>query len=69
MTSFYRWHGAVERDVELQMVVKTTAAQLPRVKARLAELHSYELPEFLVLTVENGSDEYLKWVVDQTRPH
>ena len=67
MTSFYRWKGVVERDAERQVVIKTTRERLATLQARLQELHSYELPEFVVLTVEDGSDEYLKWVIEQTR--
>jgi periplasmic divalent cation tolerance protein len=69
MTSFYRWKGVVERDTERQMVIKTTRERVGTLRARLRELHSYELPEFVVLAVEDGSDEYLKWVADQTSPH
>ena len=69
MTSFYRWKGRVERDAERQVVIKTTRARIPAVRARLGELHSYDLPEFVVVAVEDGSDEYVKWIVEQTRPH
>ena len=69
MTSFYRWKGVVERDAERQVVIKTTRERVGALRARLRELHSYELPEFVVLTVEDGSDEYLKWVMEQTSPH
>jgi len=41
MTSTYRWKGAVERDAERQVVIKTTRARLEALTARLAELHSY----------------------------
>jgi periplasmic divalent cation tolerance protein len=68
MTSFYRWKGAVERDVERQLVIKTTRERLPALEARLKALHSYELPEFLVLAVEGGSAEYLSWVREATNP-
>jgi periplasmic divalent cation tolerance protein len=69
MMSFYRWKGIVEHDAERQIVVKTTRERLGALRARIRELHSYELPEFLVVAVEGGSDEYLKWVGEQTRPH
>jgi len=69
MTSFYRWKGVVERDAERQLVIKTTRERVATLRERLRELHSYELPEFVVLSVEEGSDEYLKWVVEQTSPH
>jgi periplasmic divalent cation tolerance protein len=66
MASFYRWKGAVERDAERQVVIKTTRARVPALRARLLELHSYELPEFVVVDVAGGSDAYLRWVADQT---
>ena len=69
MTSFYRWKGVVERDAERQVVIKTTRERVAALQARLRELHSYELPEFVVLTDDDGSDEYLKWVAEQTGPH
>jgi periplasmic divalent cation tolerance protein len=69
MSSFYRWKGVVEHDDERQVVIKTTRERVAAVRARLRELHSYEVPEFVVLTVEDGSDDYLKWVIEQTGPH
>ena len=69
MVSFYRWKGIVERDSERQVFIKTTRERVAALQARLGELHSYELPEFVVLTVGDGSDEYFKWVVEQTLRH
>ena len=69
MVSFYRWKGMVERETERQIVIKTTRERVTALRVRLEELHSYELPEFVVLNVEDGSDEYLEWVPEQTRPH
>jgi len=62
MLSIYRWKGAVERDTERQLVMKTTSERLVALEKRLAELHSYELPEFIVLHADGGSDAYLAWV-------
>jgi periplasmic divalent cation tolerance protein len=67
MQSFYRWKGLVVRDVERQLVIKTTRDRLPALEARLRELHSYELPELLVLPVDQGGQAYLNWIADQTR--
>ena len=66
MVSIYRWKGRVERGTERQMVIKTSRGCLPALEARLRELHSYELPELVVIAVDEGSAEYLGWVVDQT---
>jgi periplasmic divalent cation tolerance protein len=62
MTSIYRWRGAVEQDREQQLLIKTTAASLAKLQARIRELHSYEVPELLVIPATGGSDPYLTWV-------
>ena len=62
MTSLYRWRGVVERETERQVVIKATRAHVPAVQACIAELHSYELPEFVVLAVADGSTAYLDWL-------
>ena len=66
MTSLYRWRGVVERETERQLVIKTTREHVPRVQASIAELHSYELPEFMVIAVADGSAAYLDWVGRET---
>lgn len=62
MMSVYRWQGRVEEAREQQLVIKTAADRVPALAARLGELHPYELPEFLVLSVAEGSDAYLRWI-------
>ncbi len=67
MTSIYRWKGDVARDTERQVVVKTTRDRLAALEARLKALHSYELPEFVVIAADGGSAAYLEWVSAETR--
>lgn len=66
MTSTYRWKGAIERDAERQLVIKTTRARVADVQARIRTLHPYELPEFLVVGVDDGSSDYVGWVEAST---
>lgn len=66
--SVYRWQGKVERAQEWLLVIKTTDAAFPRVRDAISELHSYDLPECVVLAVEGGSPEYLKWVGESVGP-
>src|SRR5258707_10023917 len=58
--STYRWKEAVEVADERQVVIKTTAERVGDLELRLRELHSYEVPEFVVLEISQGSDTYLK---------
>jgi periplasmic divalent cation tolerance protein len=66
MTSIYRWKGAVERDTEQQLVIKTTSERLQALVERLTALHSYELPELLVVPTATGSVDYIAWVRSET---
>lgn len=68
MTSIYRWKGGVEQDREQQLFIKTTRGQLPALEARIRELHSYDVPEFLVLPTSGGSESYLRWIRESTGP-
>ena len=60
--SVYRWKGAVESAPERLLIIKTTESAFPRVRDAIRELHSYELPECVMLPIEAGSEEYLKWI-------
>lgn len=62
MQSVYRWEGKVEQAAERQLVIKTMADRVEQLKARLTELHPYDVPEFLVIKVSDGSESYLRWV-------
>ncbi len=62
ISSTYRWHGKVERAQEFLLVIKTTTAAIKYVRVAIEELHSYELPEFVVLPIEAGSEAYLDWI-------
>ncbi len=60
--SIYRWQGAIESATEWLLLIKTQDSLLPQLESALRALHSYTLPELLVLTVESGSEEYLRWM-------
>lgn len=65
--SIYRWQGKVETAAEVLMVIKTSADLVPEVESTIASLHSYDVPEFLVLPVSGGSHSYLAWLRDSLR--
>jgi periplasmic divalent cation tolerance protein len=65
--SIYRWQGKVESSQEWLLLIKTTAEKFPAVRDALRELHSYELPECIAISVEDGSAEYLQWIEDSLK--
>lgn len=64
--SFYRWQGKVEDEHEELMLIKTRRHLAEAVIARIREIHSYEIPEAVVIPVESGSADYLAWLSDET---
>ena len=64
MQSIYRWEGKVAQATEHQLIIKTTAARVETLKQRLHDLHPYDVPELLVLTISDGAESYLRWLSD-----
>jgi periplasmic divalent cation tolerance protein len=64
VTSVYRWKDKVEEAREWLLIIKTTAGVFAQVRQAIADLHSYELPECICLTVEDGSPNYLQWIAE-----
>ncbi|GAA5215476.1 divalent-cation tolerance protein CutA [Corallincola platygyrae] len=62
ITSVYMWQGEIESDTEVQLLIKSDRVRLPALESRLMSLHPYEVPEFLVLDVDSGSEDYLAWL-------
>ena len=62
MTSVYLWGGKIERGEERQLIIKTTAEQLPKIEEAFRELHPYDIPELIALEIVGGSQRYLEWV-------
>ncbi len=65
--SVYRWQGEIETANEILIIIKTTAQRIPALKEKFAQLHPYDVPEFVVLQVTDGSDPYLAWLLAGSR--
>lgn len=60
--SVYRWRDKVESASEWLLIIKTQAGAFESVRAAITELHSYELPECIMLEIGDGDQEYLEWI-------
>jgi periplasmic divalent cation tolerance protein len=67
VNSIYRWQGKVESAWEWLLLVKTTAQKFPQVRDAIRGLHSYEVPECVAISIEDGSASYLQWIEDSVR--
>lgn len=64
--SVYRWRGAIETAEEAPALFKTRAELAPVLAARIAELHSYEVPAVAVWPIEHAHPSYAAWVAEST---
>ncbi|HTP52670.1 MAG TPA: divalent-cation tolerance protein CutA [Anaeromyxobacteraceae bacterium] len=60
--SIYRWEGAISDEPEALLLLKTERHLVGALKERLPSLHPYQVPELLVLGVEDGLGPYLAWI-------
>jgi len=60
--SIYRWQGTVETANEVLVLLKTGVDRYLALETRLKELHPYEVPECLALSVAKSSQPYLHWL-------
>jgi periplasmic divalent cation tolerance protein len=65
--SYYRWNGEFYSEPEHLLIAKTKESMKSDVIAAIKELHSYEIPEIIVLPVMAGYAPYLAWVDNQIK--
>lgn len=64
--SIYRWEGKVEKQVETKVILKTRETHFEAISDYIKKHGSYDVPEVLQVSIEKGSPEYMKWVLDVT---
>ena len=60
--SIYRWQGAVETADEVAAIFKTTREMADTLIARIAGLHSYDVPCVVQWPVDKLLISYAEWV-------
>ena len=64
--SVYQWQGKIERDKEIQLIIKTRQCLFTQLEKAIQELHSYELPEIIAVPIVSGEQNYLNWIQSST---
>lgn len=65
--SIYWWQGELEEAREWQLIIKTRTARIVELEEHIKENHSYDTPEITATVISGGSDEYLDWIITETR--
>jgi periplasmic divalent cation tolerance protein len=64
MISYFFWEGAVQREAENLLLIKTAEEKYVEVEAYIREHHSYDVPEVVAIRAEQVSEPYAKWLAD-----
>lgn len=64
INSTYSWQGKIESSDEYLLLCKTTEQQYPRLEKQVKDIHPYDVPAIIALSIHTGSKEYLQWVKD-----
>ena len=65
--SIYRWKGEVREEAEVLALLKVSRNASAHLQKRLRELHPYDVPEIVAVSVDSGLPEYLHWVRENCR--
>ncbi len=64
--SIYWWKGKIEKTKEWACIIKTRKSLYKKVEKAIKEIHPYEVPEIIAISITEGSKDYLKWLSDET---
>ena len=64
--SVYWWEDELQEDSEVALIVKSTAALVPRIVERVKALHSYDCPCVVALPISAGNPAFLDWIEEET---
>ena len=62
--SVYLWKGELCEDGESTLLIKTATERVDALSSRIRALHSYEMPEIVVLDADDSLSDrrYVDWV-------
>lgn len=66
MTAVFRWDDAVQEEGEIVLLAKTRKGLFDAVEQRVREVHSYEVPCVVALSLECGSEPFMRWIGEET---
>lgn len=64
--SFYSWNDEFCCDNETLLSIKTRKENFEKIKSKIKELHSYDVPEIIQIDISNANKKYLKFIGDNT---
>lgn len=68
LTSIYEWEGKIQEDPELLLMIKTRTEKIDALTKYVKDNHPYTICEVISLPIQNGNEDYLKWISEVVPP-
>lgn len=65
--SIFQWEGKIVEEQECLIMMKSRSDLFDDLAMAVKRLHSYKVPEIVAVPIVQGSQDYLKWVMESTR--
>ena len=62
VSSVFWWQENIKEEKEVLVIMKSHQELFNKVSTRIREVHSYDTPEILALSIVDGSSHYLEWM-------
>ncbi len=65
--SIFSWDGELCKEKELLLSIKTVRSNFEKINALINDMHPYNVPEVIAVPVINCSEDYMQWIVHETK--
>jgi len=64
--STYHWQGEINNGAEILLTMKTKRSLFEKVQAEIEHLHTYDVPEIIMVPIVSANPSYLRWLKEET---
>jgi periplasmic divalent cation tolerance protein len=61
-TSVFEWEGQIEEESEILLMIKTKEKLYGSLEEAILEVHPYDVPEIIAVSIDQGLASYLRWI-------
>ena len=67
INSTYRWQGKIILADEINLQMKTKTSLFEPIKKEIKAIHTYEVPEIIMVPFSDANTFYLEWIEKETQ--
>lgn len=61
-TSLFWWNDKISQSNEFVLIIKTKKSLVKNIVEVITQAHSYDVPEVISFSIEEGNSDYLQWI-------